>query len=147
MLYPFAVTLLSINKFLCVCVSVRNSDIAGLSVVNKRCNLHVRENRITALSPTLLAIYLSLLYHICIKNKPNLAMRLGFLLLAKTSPGGAVFSADHITIVPAIRFVMDPDITAIVIITIIADVFAGAIRCHDPGGRVRSVADIDREAW
>ena len=30
MLYPFAVTLLSINKFLCVCVSVRNSDIAGV---------------------------------------------------------------------------------------------------------------------
>ena len=66
---------------------------------------------------------------------------------AKISPSGPVFPTYHITIMPAIRFVMDPDITAIVIITIIADVFAGAIRCHDPGGRVRSVADIDREAW
>ncbi len=120
MLYPFAVTLLSINKFLCVCVSVRNSDIAGLSVVNKRCNLHVRENRITALSPTLLAIYLSLLYHICIKNKPNLAMRLGFLLLAKTSPGGAVLPTYHITIVSTIRFVMNPDIATIIVIAVIS---------------------------
>ena len=80
MLYPFAVTLLSINKFLCVCVSVRNSDIAGLSVVNKRCNLHVRENRITALSPTLLAIYLSLLYHTRNKKSPYQMNGKGFFV-------------------------------------------------------------------
>ena len=97
MLYPFAVTLLSINKFLCVCVSVRNSDIAGLSVVNKRCNLHVRENRITALSPTLLAIYLSLLYHT--RNKKSLPRdEIRLILICRNQPVGILhyFSAEKV---------------------------------------------------
>ena len=39
---------------------------------------------------------------------------------AKTSPGGSVFAAYHVTVMAAIRFVMDPDITAIVVIAVIS---------------------------
>ena len=41
-------------------------------------------------------------------------------MLVKISPGGAVLPTYHITIVPAIRFIMNPDIAAIVVIAVIS---------------------------
>ena len=52
---------------------------------------------------------------------------------AKTSPCGSVFSADHITIMPAIRFVMDPYITAIVVIAVVSHGLTFAVSSYNPG--------------
>ena len=58
------------------------------------------------------------------KNQPHLYYthfgRFDFIMLIKPSPCSSVFSTNHITIVSAIRFIMDPDISSIVVITVIA---------------------------
>ena len=52
---------------------------------------------------------------------------------AKISPSGPVLPTYHITIMPAIRFVMDPDITAIVVIAVVSHGLTFAVSSYNPG--------------